>query len=191
MTGLFGVLGFVIAALERSGARYSIGGSLASSFAGEPRASLDADVVVALSSEQVTTFVGALDSAFYADEAALQRALASGGSANLIHHATGIKVDLFIASSAFDRQQLARRRSVTIEGQTWFIHSPEDILLQKLLWYSKGDGASQRQWRDVLGIVLVQGTSLDRQYLAQTAAPLQLTELLERAWREADLDRQG
>ena len=108
MTGLLDVLGFVIAALERAGAPYSIGGSLASSFAGEPRASLDADVVVALSSEQVSAFVNALGSNFYADEAALPRAVASGGSTNLIHHATGIRVDLFIAASALDRQQLAR-----------------------------------------------------------------------------------
>jgi hypothetical protein len=186
VTGLLDVLGIVIAALERSGVPYSIGGSLASSFAGEPRASLDADVVVALTQEQVAPFVSALGSDFYADEGALHRAVALGSSTNLIHHATGIKIDLFIASSPLDRQQLARRRPVSIQRHNWFIHSPEDILIQKLLWYRKSGESSERQWRDVLGIVLVQGRSLDRGYLTQMAAPLELTGLLERAWREGE-----
>ena len=64
MTGLLDVLGLVIGSLERAGAPYSIGGSLASSFAGEPRASLDADVVVALSPEQASGVVAALGSDF-------------------------------------------------------------------------------------------------------------------------------
>jgi hypothetical protein len=74
---------------------------------------------------------------------------------------------------------------VTIEeGSTWYMHSPEDILLQKLLWYRKGGESSERQWRDVLGILLVRGDSLDRAYVDDTAATLHLTDLLERARRE-------
>jgi hypothetical protein len=104
----------------------------------------------------------------------------------VIHHATGIKVDLFVAASVLDRQQLARRWSVAIDGRTWFIHSPEDILLQKHLWYRKTGESSERQWRDVLGIILVGEPSLDRDYLTQMAGALQLTDLLERAWHEAE-----
>jgi hypothetical protein len=185
VTGVLDVLGAVIAALEHAGVPYSIGGSLASSFAGEPRASLDADVVVALTSGQVAAVIDALGPEFYADEAAVQRAVAAGSSTNVIHKTTGIKIDLFVASSTLDHQQLARRRAVLVAGRTWFVHSPEDILLQKLLWYRKGGGSSERQWRDVLGILLVSRTSLDDRYLDQLAATLQLTELLDRARRES------
>jgi hypothetical protein len=185
VTGILDVLGLVITAFERARVRYTIGGSFASSFAGEPRASLDADIVVEMDRDHVAPFVEALGTAFYLDEEALRRAVMAGSSTNVIHHASGVKVDLFVASSALDRQQLERRRPVTVDGnRTWYVHSPEDILLQKLLWYRRGNESSDRQWRDILGIVLVRGDSLDRAYVDDTAATLQLTDLLERARRE-------
>ena len=185
MTGVLDVLGLVVSALDRAHVRYTIGGSLASSFAGEPRASLDADIVVEMDRDQVGPFVTALGTAFYSDEETLQRAVETGSSTNVIHQASGVKVDVFVASSALERQQLARRRQVTIEaGRIWYMHSPEDILLQKLLWYQKGGESSDRQWRDVLGILLVRGDSLDRAYVDDTAATLHLAQLLERARRE-------
>jgi hypothetical protein len=185
VTSVLDVLGLVIDALDHAGVRYTIGGSLASSLAGEPRSSLDADIVVDLESMQIATLVNVLGDAFYADEDALQRAVASGSSANVIHQASGIKVDLFVASSALDRQQLARRHAVAIDAnRTWYVHSPEDILLQKLLWYRRGGEVSNQQWRDVLGILLVRGAALDDDYVSSTAAKLQLTDLLDRARRE-------
>ncbi|HET9199472.1 MAG TPA: hypothetical protein VFO84_00665 [Dehalococcoidia bacterium] len=35
--------------------------------------------------------------------------------------------------------------------------------------YRLGGGTSERQWRDVMSIVLVQGSRLDRQYLSTVA----------------------
>lgn len=186
MTGVLDVLGLVITALERARVRYTIGGSFASSFAGEPRASLDADIVVEMDRDQVAPFVVALGTTFYADEDALRRAVMSSSSTNVIHQASGVKVDLFVASSALERQQLARRRPVTVDvGRIWYVHSPEDILLQKLLWYRRGGESSDRQWRDILGILLVRGETLDRAYVDDTAVKLHLNDLLERARREA------
>ena len=40
-----------------------------------------------------------------------------------------------------------------------------------------------RQWRDILGIVLVQGDRLDEDYLRDGARLLNVTELLDRALR--------
>ena len=62
---------------------------------------------------------------------------------------------------------------------------PEAIVLQKLLWYRTGDEVSDRQWRDVLGVLKVQGASLDLAYLERTAVILGLSELLARARSEA------
>ena len=43
---------------------------------------------------------------------------------------------------------------------------------------------SDRQWRDVLGIVRVQGRRLDQSYLSKGAARLKVEDLLELALRE-------
>jgi hypothetical protein len=168
------------------GIPHTIGGSLASSFAGEPRSTVDIDFVAALEDAHIPALVSALSAEFYVDPEALRRAVRDRGSANLIHQATQLKVDLFVAGGTpLDLQQLRRRQPVVIgPGRTLHVHPPEDILLQKLRWYRAGGEASDRQWRDVLGIVRVQGARLDRDYLAVNAPVLGVADLLARALQE-------
>lgn len=178
----------VIGALEQYGIPYTVGVSLASSFAGEPRSSIDADIVIDMRPAQVEAFVGLLGDEFYADADALRRAITAGSSTNLVHRPTGIKVDLFAASSLLDAQQLARRRRVRIGSapdRFIFVHSPEDILLQKLHWYRSGGEVSDRQWRDALSIILVQAERLDHKYLSTLAARVELEALVARAFNAA------
>lgn len=168
------------------GIPHTIGGSLASSFAGEPRSTVDIDFVAALEDAHIPALVSALSADFYVDPEALRRAVRDRGSANLIHQETQLKVDLFVAGGTpLDLQQLRRRQQVIIgPGRTLHVHPPEDILLQKLRWYRAGGEASDRQWRDVLGIVRVQGARLDRDYLAVNAPILGVADLLARALQE-------
>jgi hypothetical protein len=176
------------AILDSLGIRYTLGGSIASSVAGEPRSTIDLDVVIALDESQASALVEALDEEFYVDETALLRAIQSRTSTNLIQQTTQLKVDLFIAGGTpLDEQQLRRRQAVTIRpGQTIYVHPAEDILLQKLHWFRKGGEISDRQWRDILGIVRVQGRRLDRAYLRLNAPVLEVADLLERALRDFD-----
>lgn len=182
----FAVALSVTSALDALGIASTIGGSIASSFAGEPRSTIDIDIVAALEEGQIPALVAALTPAFYADADALRRAVRTRTSANLIHQATALKVDLFVAGGTpLDAQQLARRQRVTISGErTLYIHPPEDILLQKLRWYRQGGGVSDRQWRDVRAIVRVQGGRLDLEYLRHNAPVLGVSDLLERVLRE-------
>jgi hypothetical protein len=175
--------------LDALGVRHTIGGSIAASFAGEPRSTIDVDFVAALSDRHVAPLVVAATPEFYVAEAALHRAVALRGTANLIHQDSQIKVDLFVAGGTpLDDQQLARRLRVEIRpGQVIYIHPPEDILLQKLRWYRKGGGTSDRQWRDAIAIVRTQGQRLDRSYLVANAPALEVETLLERVLREAAL----
>jgi hypothetical protein len=167
---------------------HTIGGSLASSFAGEPRSTIDIDFVAALEASHIPALVSAFSAEFYVDGEALQRAVRDRASANLIHQATQLKVDLFVAGgTALDQQQIRRRQAVVIgPGRTLHVHPPEDILLQKLRWYRAGGEASDRQWRDVLGIVRVQGPRLDRDYLTANAPALGVADLLASVLRAAD-----
>jgi hypothetical protein len=170
------------------GVVHTIGGSLAASFAGEPRSTIDIDVVAALEGFHADPLVAALSDAFYVDDTSLRRAIRERSSTNLIHHATQLKVDLFIAGGTpLDTQQLARRQPVDVgDGRVLPVHPPEDILLQKLRWYQMGGRSSDRQWRDIQGIIRVQGARLDREYLREHAPSLGVETLLTDALSESD-----
>jgi hypothetical protein len=177
----------VAAILDRLTIRHTIGGSIAASFAGEPRSTIDIDVVVALAHDHVGALVAALEPAFYVSADALHRAIDTRGTANLIHQDSQIKVDFFIAGGTpLDDQQLARRLRVEVRpGQFIHVHPPEDILLQKLRWFRKGGGTSDRQWRDILAIIRTQGERLDRAYLDLNAQRIDVALDLERAIAES------
>ena len=176
------------ALFESLGLAYSVGGSLASSFSGEPRSTLDIDFLVSFEEEHAAAIAAALGSEFYVDERALARAARQRSSTNIIHHQTSIKVDIFAAGgTAMDGDVLNRRVRLSLGGEgasSLWVHTAEDILLQKLRWYRLGGGTSDRQWRDVLGLVRVQGGRMDRQYLETGAARLVVADLLRRALGE-------
>jgi hypothetical protein len=172
--------------LDAMGILHTVGGSIASSFAGEPRSTVDIDIVAAIEDRHVEALVLALSPEFYVDADALRRAVRTRSSTNLIHQATQLKVDLFVAGGTpLDTRQLARRLSVDLgDGRCLYVHPPEDILLQKLRWYRRGGEVSDRQWRDIAAIVRVQGALLDRGYLREGAQVLGVSDLLARALAE-------
>ena len=84
--GPLGAALLVADVLDGLGIRYTVGGSIASSMTGEPRSTLDVDIVVELRQTDVAAFVARLGDDFYVDEDALRRAVSERLSANLIHH---------------------------------------------------------------------------------------------------------
>jgi hypothetical protein len=112
------VAGLVGALLDSLGIAYSIGGSLAGSFAGEPRATLDIDMVIDLDSARVTQLARVLKGEFYINEDALRRAVEERSWTNAIHEATSIKVDFFIAGGTpLDADLLRRRIPVSVPAR--------------------------------------------------------------------------
>jgi hypothetical protein len=64
------------------------------------------------------------------------------------------------------------------------VYAPEDILVQKLVWFRMTDETSERQWRDILGILHIARETLDHAYLASAAASFGVSDLLERAYAD-------
>lgn len=183
------VLRVVVDALEDLGLRYAVGGSVASSLYGEPRSTQDVDLLVALPDSTLRELADRLRASFYIPEAAAAQAIAAHSCFNLLHRETGFKVDLFVAGpSALDVMQLERVRTVALTpgGRPLRVTSPAVLVLRKLQWLRAGGGVSERQWRDVLGILRTQGAGLDRAELARDAAGLGLADLLRRAVAEVD-----
>ena len=176
-------------ALEALGVPYMIGGSFASALHGVMRATMDADLVADLRLDQVAPFAQALGEAFYADAEMMRDAIRRHGSFNLIHLETMFKVDIFIARPRdFDRGQLARRQLhlLSEDPERWaYVASAEDTVLSKLERYRLAGESSERQWRDVLGVLKVQGERLDFEYLRRMAAGLGVADLVDRALEEA------
>ncbi|MCG8418740.1 MAG: hypothetical protein MJE77_12450 [Proteobacteria bacterium] len=171
--------------------KYVVGGSIASSIHGEPRATADVDILVAMFGRHVEPIVKRLENDFYVDESAIREALRGHSSFNVVHLASMDKIDIFLAgNSLLDREQMQRRQSVQITAdvaRTFYVTAPENIVMRKLDWYRISSGVSEGQWRDVVGVLKMQGASLDRTYMDEIAAEIGAADLLERALREAGL----
>lgn len=182
----------VVQSLDQLGLRYAIGGSVASSVHGEPRASADADVIVEMGEHELPGLVAALQERFYVPEDAAREAIRRASSFNVIHLDSAYKVDIFVAGAdPLDREQLHRRELIAIGSDppaTAYVTAPENVVLRKLDWFRKGGGVSDQQWRDVLGVLKVQGAALDARYLRDVARQVGLEALLDRAMSEAGLD---
>jgi hypothetical protein len=178
----------VVMTFERLGIPYLIGGSLASAVHGIVRATMDADIVAEIKPEQVSFLIASLQDEFYIDAEMILDAIQHTSSFNLIHLDTMFKVDVFIMKQRpFDRNQMQRRISQSIgdapEDRAYF-STAEDIILAKLEWFRAGGETSDRQWRDISGVMDLQGDRLDFEYLQRWAAGLGIQDLLQKAIQE-------
>ena len=127
---------------------------------------------------------------FYVAVDSARVAIRNQSSFNLVDTASALKVDLFVLGDGLlDRMQIERRVLVEVPGAPGgiWVTAAEDQVLRKLDWYRQGDRVSDRQWRDVVGILRVHHETIDRAYLTSTAHVLDLGADLEEAFRQAEV----
>ena len=89
------------------------------------------------------------------------------------------KIDLIIRKNRpFSETEFARREAANILGVDTYVASAEDIILAKLEWAK--DSASERQLRDIEGIIEIKADQLDRAYLSIRADRLGLASSLSK-----------
>jgi hypothetical protein len=167
--------------LEAASIEYMVVGSLASSFHGEPRTTLDIDIVIDPTAESLRRFVDSLPRGdYYVDENAAAEAFQRRSSFNVIELATSGKVDLIVRRDRpFSRTELERRVVRRLFDRDIPIATAEDTVIAKLEWAKAGE--SERQLRDVARILAVSGNVLDQGYLDRWIGQLDL----EDAWDQA------
>ncbi|MGI0480337.1 hypothetical protein ACN4EE_06055 [Geminocystis sp. CENA526] len=171
---------------------YFVGGSVASSLWGETRATLDIDIVADLTLEKIEDFITKVEPLFYVSEEAIKEAIIYQSSFNLIHFNTSEKIDIFIPNQSYLIQTEIQRKilqQVEENGRFLYLATPEDIILEKLILSRQGNKISERQWRDVLGVLKVQSNSLDFDYLTYWAKEENLSTLLNQALFESGLSK--
>ena len=159
------VLKDMVARLESRGIEYFLVGSLASMYYGQPRFTNDIDLVIAIKPAQLRTFMDLfpLEAYYCPPDEVLKDEVLRGGSFNLIHQESQIKVDVdLVKPTEFYVSEMKRRRRVSIAGDfEAYVASPEDIILKKLAFYR--ERGSEKHLADIRGVLAE--TEIDPSYL--------------------------
>ena len=175
----------------------AVGGSLASGTFGSWRSTQDADIAAAIRPKHVSPFCERLKDSFSIHEPAIRESVARRSRFGLVHLFNVEKVDVFVGDdSPFDVMQFERvvhrtpPRASGWSGTLPFA-SPEDVVLRKLLWFEKGDRISEKQWRDILGVLANQYGKLDVDYMKSWAFKLHVEGLLDEVLDQAHKNVHG
>jgi hypothetical protein len=178
----------IVRIFEELGIPYVLGGSVASTLFGEPRMTADVDIAIRITPAQASALFERTGAEFYVPVEAARTAVDEHGSFNLVDRSSALEVDIFpLGDGLLDRLQIERhiRISPVADRDDVWVTSPQIQVLRKLDWYRSGGSASDRQWRDVVGLLVVNPELTADEELVSLAEQLQLGELLEGAIEEA------
>jgi hypothetical protein len=179
----------VVAFLEASKTRYFVGGSVASSYHGASRSTLDVDLTAQLNAASVPELCLALSDQYYLNEQSIRSAIRRNSCFNLIHLESSFKVDIFVRDTS-PYSEISQQRAIVAElgdNPTLPVRMAtiEDIIVIKLDWYRIGGEVSERQWNDMLSVAKLNAKLLDVQYLREWTQKKGLLPLLERLLKES------
>ena len=169
--------------LENHGIKYFVTGSTASMVYGEPRLTLDIDLVVHLSNEDISRFASIFsDSEYYCpptDVIQIENKRDVQGHFNLIHPSTGLKADIYPTSrDPLHAWAFKNRRRIVIGGTEIWLAPPEYVIIRKLEYFR--EGGSEKHLRDIEKMLPQVGSSLDQAFLDAEFKSRGLTQYWQR-----------
>jgi hypothetical protein len=146
---------------------YAVIGGLASSAWGEPRVTADVDLVATTDVAGGLQLVQSLgESAFVPLFPGVEEVVARSFILPLRHRQTGIKVDIAIGMSGFERQVTKRAKLIMVGDREIAFATAEDVLIMKVL------AGRPRDLEDARGIAGTRRDQLDWNYCLEVAQQL-------------------
>jgi hypothetical protein len=174
------LLGYLVRCLEKLKVPYFVTGAVACIAYGEPRFTNDIDIVVDIKDEHIAQLKKCFpEEEYYLDSDAAREAIKRRHQFNIIHPASGLKIDVMISKrDAFDKSRFSRiRRMHPLEDTEANFASPEDVIIKKMEYYK--EGSSDKHIRDILGMIKISGDMIDPKYISLWAKKLNLVEIWE------------
>lgn len=181
MTNLMEVFQSIIQRFEDADISYMVVGSVASIVYGEPRMTKDMDLVIDIRIQDVSKlekFFPFKD--FYCPPSEILNAeVSERGQFNLIHHNSGLKIDIMVRKNSDHAvEEFKRRKRVPFWANFQaYLASPEDVIIKKLDFYRSG--RSFKHLTDIRGILAQ--TPIDLAYMQHWIQKLGL----QAEWLEA------
>jgi hypothetical protein len=171
----------VIEVLQSLSIPYMVVGGFAAIFYGEPRLTIDVDIVVDMKVEHVGPLVAALPFPdYYVSDEAIRDSLRRRYPFNIIQPATGAKVDLVpLPRDPFTRLAFQRRQRLVLDesGRSAFFITAEDIVVAKLIAFRQT--GSDKHLRDAKGVLTMQAGTLDLDEIRRAARAMDLLQAFE------------
>lgn len=146
---------------------YMITGSWSSIYYGRPRASHDIDFVVELPIENIEKTLhlfSLLPDSFMIQLDTIKEAIENKNQFQILHLLTMLKMDFWILTDQeFDKNRFTRRKKIKLFNQFMQMATPEDTIIQKLIWYSKGE--VEKHLIDAAFVLKIQRGNLDQKYM--------------------------
>lgn len=185
-------LKMILYVLEKSDIDYMIGGAVAVWPWGEPRSTQDINIVIQLGVDHINTLSKELEKVeiFLPPDIIMENLYETRGdlSINAIHGTSGYKAEMFLVREGDELRKAAFKRRVKVDfgpevGEI-FIHSPEDLIIYKMLYYSLSQ--QTKHIRDIGSILKTMGEQLDREYIKRWAEEKQLISIWQEILQELD-----
>lgn len=173
------ILETVCSYLNSKAIDYVLVGGIAVIAYGNPRTTVDVDIIVQLGEDKIEEFAGFLKSeGFFSDPHDLRKALHEKSHFTAEMKDTLFRIDLKGVYNENDKRTMNNRKKIEFEGIPMFIASPEDTIAHKLLY------GSEQDITDAEGIYVRQIKKLDVPYLKKICREMGVEEDLDKMQKE-------